>query len=124
MKATREKGMDWEQRDTIRSLAAETDDSLPRVLILGDSISLGYTPYVADLLKGKAFVSRPACNCGPSEFYLRERGSIAEWLGEKRWDVIHVNFGIWDHHFINDREDIFFLSESALEMFKRHEPDE
>ena len=124
LSAEREESMDWEQQDAIRPLSAETDDSLPRVLLLGDSISLGYTPYVTDLLQGKAFVARPACNCGPSEFYLRERGNIAEWLGEERWDVIHVNFGIWDHHFINDREDIFHFPESELEQLKGLDPDE
>ena len=29
---------------------------VPRVLIIGDSISLGYTPYVASILKGRAEV--------------------------------------------------------------------
>ncbi|MEC8506873.1 MAG: SGNH/GDSL hydrolase family protein, partial [Planctomycetota bacterium] len=29
---------------------------VPRVLIIGDSISLGYTPYVASILKGRAKV--------------------------------------------------------------------
>ena len=110
--------MDWEKKETIHKFAAEKDEALPRVLLLGDSISLGYTPYVIDRLKGKAFVTRPECNCGPSEFYLKERGNIAGWLGENRWDVIHVNFGIWDHHFINDQEDIFLLSDSNNELLK------
>ena len=108
--------MDWEKKDTIRQMANDDDGSLPRVLILGDSISLGYTPLVVEKMKRKAFVTRPACNCGPSEFYLRERGNIGKWLGEKPWDVIHVNFGIWDHHFINEKEEIFFYDQHAAEL--------
>ena len=108
--------MDWEKKDTIRQMANNDDGSLPRVLILGDSISLGYTPLVVEKMKGRAFVTRPACNCGPSEFYLRSRGNIGKWLGEKPWDVIHVNFGIWDHHFINEKEEIFFYDQHAAEL--------
>ena len=37
-------------------------DRLPNVLILGDSISLGYTPAVKRKLAGRANVSRPGCN--------------------------------------------------------------
>ena len=104
--------IDWEQKDTIRKgTYTDKGDALPRVLLLGDSISLGYTPFVIEKLKGKAFVTRPSCNCGPSEFYLEERGNIGMWLGDKPWDVIHVNFGIWDCHFVNDKEEIFFFDQ-------------
>ena len=34
------------------------DPTLPRVLIIGDSISIGYTPRVRRLLEGKANVHR------------------------------------------------------------------
>ena len=113
--------MDWEKKDTIKQFSYTDGGSLPRVLILGDSISLGYTPFVVEKMKGKAFVTRPARNCGPSEFYLRERGNIQQWLGEQPWDVIHVNFGIWDHHFVNDNEEIFFF-EQHLDELKAIEP--
>ena len=39
---------------------------LPRVLLIGDSISIGYTVPVRELLKGKANVHRPLTNCGPT----------------------------------------------------------
>ena len=58
--------MDWEKKDTIKQMASEGDGTLPRVLLLGDSISLGYTPIVVEKMKDRAFVTRPACNCGPS----------------------------------------------------------
>ena len=43
-----------------RSAFANPKDSpdLPNVLLIGDSISIGYTPYVRRLLQGKADVYR------------------------------------------------------------------
>ena len=82
--------IDWEQKETIRKGAySDKGDALPRVLLLGDSISLGYTPFVIEKLKGKAFVTRPTCNCGPSEFYLEERGNIWMWLSLQRRRIQH-----------------------------------
>jgi len=66
---------------------------LPRVLLIGDSISIGYTLQVRQGLKGKANVHRPAINCGPTTRGLQ---GIEKWLGEKKWDVIHFNFGLHD----------------------------
>jgi hypothetical protein len=66
---------------------------LPRVLIVGDSISIGYTPRVRKLLDGQASVHRPTTNCRWSA-YGNEH--INEWLGNTKWDVIHFNFGLWD----------------------------
>ena len=71
----------------------EDDPSLPRVLLLGDSISIGYTLAVRDLLAGKANVHRAPTNCGPT---TRGIESIDAWLGEKPWDVIHFNWGLHD----------------------------
>jgi hypothetical protein len=44
------------------------DPHLPRVLIIGDSISMGYTWEVRKFLSAKANVQHPAVNCGPTEF--------------------------------------------------------
>lgn len=69
------------------------DPTLPRVLIAGDSISIGYTPRVRRLLSGKANVHRPTTNCRWSAFGDEH---IHEWIGDSKWDVIHFNFGLWD----------------------------
>ena len=66
---------------------------LPRVLIIGDSISIGYTPRVRLLLDGKANIHRPTKNCRWSAFGDKE---IEKWLGNTEWDIIHFNFGLWD----------------------------
>ena len=39
---------------------------LPNVLLIGDSISMGYTLPVRKLLSGEANVHRPLTNCGPT----------------------------------------------------------
>ncbi len=70
---------------------------LPNVLIIGDSISIGYTLPVRKSLDGKANVFRPEVNCEHSELGAKE---IKKWIGNKKWDVIHFNFGIWDTHYM------------------------
>jgi acyl-CoA thioesterase-1 len=69
------------------------DPSLPRVLIIGDSISIGYTPRVRKLLDGTANVHRPETNCRWSAFGDEH---LPEWVGDAKWDIIHFNFGLWD----------------------------
>ena len=54
-------------------------EGLPRVLLIGDSISIGYTLPVRELLKGKANVHRPSTNCGPTS---RGVSGIDQWLGK------------------------------------------
>lgn len=73
---------------------------LPRVLLIGDSISIGYTVPVRQLLKGKANVHRPLTNCGPTTKGVAE---IDKWLGDGKWDVIHFNFGLHDLKYLGPR---------------------
>jgi len=69
------------------------DPKLPRVLIIGDSISIGYTPRVRKLLDGKANIHRPKTNCRWSAF---GNENVLDWIGDEKWDLIHFNFGLWD----------------------------
>jgi lysophospholipase L1-like esterase len=66
---------------------------LPRVLLIGDSISIGYTLPVRAHLAGKANVHRIPVNGGATEVGLE---NIDAWLGSGKWDVIHFNFGLHD----------------------------
>ncbi|MBK8090571.1 MAG: SGNH/GDSL hydrolase family protein [Verrucomicrobiaceae bacterium] len=70
---------------------------LPRVLLIGDSISMGYTVDVREMLKGTANVHRIPTNGGPTTNGLK---SIAQWLGDAKWDVIHFNWGLHDLKYI------------------------
>jgi acyl-CoA thioesterase-1 len=72
---------------------------LPRVLLIGDSISMGYTLPVRDLLKGKANVHRIPTNGGPTTNGLK---NLTAWLGDAKWDVIHFNWGLHDLKYVLD----------------------
>ena len=75
----------------------EDVEGLPRVLLIGDSISIGYTVGVRNLLKGKANVHRPLTNCGPTTKGLAQIEAWLKTVGEgKKWDVIHFNWGLHD----------------------------
>jgi len=70
------------------------DESLPDVLIIGDSISIGYTPYVIQNLRGVANVIRVKGNCQGTQFGVE---NIDKWLTHKKpWTVIHFNWGLHD----------------------------
>ncbi len=73
--------------------AAGGTNSLPRILIIGDSISIGYTPYVRTLLTNRAVVVH---NPGNAMHTRHGLANLDAWLGTDRWDVIHFNFGLHD----------------------------
>jgi acyl-CoA thioesterase-1 len=77
----------------------QDEAGLPRVLLIGDSISIGYTIAVRELLKGKANVHRIPTNGGPTTNGMK---SIKAWMGTSKWDVIHFNWGLHDLKYIMD----------------------
>lgn len=76
----------------------QDDPSLPRVLLIGDSISIGYTVPTRESLAGKVNVHRPLENCAHTEKGLEK---LDEWLGSKKWDVIHFNWGLHDLKYVD-----------------------
>lgn len=72
---------------------SQSAGSLPRVLIIGDSISIGYTPEVKKILASKAVVLH---NPGNAQHTGTGMKKIDNWLGEEKWQVIHFNWGLWD----------------------------
>ena len=79
--------------------AIKDEPGLPRVLLIGDSVSIGYTLQVRERLKGKANVHRIPVNGGATEVGLAH---MKEWLGDRHWDVIHFNFGLHDAKFASE----------------------
>ena len=71
----------------------EDNPALPRVLLIGDSVSRAYTKTVRKELTGIANVHRAPANCGPTSSGMKK---LDVWLGDGKWDVIHFNFGIHD----------------------------
>jgi acyl-CoA thioesterase-1 len=77
--------------------------ALPRVLLIGDSISIGYTVPVRKLLEGKANVHRIPANGGPTTNGLK---NLQACLGDGRWDVIHFNWGLHDLKLIDGKHQV------------------
>ena len=82
------------------------DPRLPNALILGDSISFGYTLKVRKLLANVANVYRPLDHGDKTPTNCADTGKgikyLPQWLGEKHWDVIHFNFGLHDLKYLDE----------------------
>jgi lysophospholipase L1-like esterase len=68
------------------------ETNLPRVLLIGDSITRGYYPEVEKRLAGKAYVSRLATSAFLSDPMLNQE--IAMVLDSYKFDVIQFNNGL------------------------------
>ena len=96
--AAPEAGSTAEINPNVKRWMFTPDPKLPNVLLIGDSISIGYTLDVRKALAGKANVYRPMkeqgpANCNGTTCGLKE---LESWLGTNKWAVIHFNFGLHD----------------------------
>src|SRR5437763_10538543 len=66
---------------------------LPKVVLVGDSIRLGYAPLVAKRLSGKARVVSVEANGGDSANVLAH---LDEWVIREKPAVVHLNCGLHD----------------------------
>ena len=101
------------------SLAPITDEpGLPRVLLIGDSISMGYTLPTRELLKGKANLHRIPTNGGSTKDGVAK---IDGWLGAGKWDVIHFNWGLHDlKHWKDNKLDPAGPQVSTVEEYEKN----
>jgi acyl-CoA thioesterase-1 len=76
-----------------------TEPEPAKVLIIGDSISIGYFKPVQEMLKGRAVVEH---NAGNAAHTANGLAKLDEWVGETRWDVIHFNHGLHDLKYVDD----------------------
>ncbi len=81
------------QHDDVGKAEFNEKAQLPRVLLLGDSISSGYSQPVRTLLEGKAKANVEARG-GSSTVTALEK--LDEWLGGTTWDVINFNWALND----------------------------
>ena len=70
-----------------------TSYKVKNVLIIGDSISIGYTPFIQKALAPDINVEHNPGNGGST---VRGVENIEKWIGDKEWDVILFNFGLHD----------------------------
>jgi len=73
---------------------------LPKVLIIGDSISMGYFEPTRDLLIDNAEIHHNRGNAQHTAYGLEK---LDEWLNETEWDVIHFNHGLHDLKYIDEK---------------------
>lgn len=69
---------------------------MKKILLLGDSIRLGYDNYVKESLKNVAEVYFPEENCGYGTNVLRKLHAWTDSLGLYEADAVHFNVGHWD----------------------------
>ena len=74
-------------------LCTAFNDKKPKILIVGDSISIGYTPFVKKHFLNNAVVLH---NIGNAQHTGTGLLKIEEWLGDAHWDIIQFNWGLWD----------------------------
>jgi hypothetical protein len=92
---------------------------MKKIVLLGDSIRMGYDKYVKNALHGVAEVYYPGENCQCAQHLLR---FMHQWKNDMKWpadvDLVHFNAGLWDVAEIYGEEPIT-LEEQYAEMIRR-----
>jgi lysophospholipase L1-like esterase len=92
---------------------------LPRVLLIGDSISIGYTPAVREALAGIANVHRIPENGGSTRDALKKLDAWLKTDGGGKWDVIHCNWGLHDlKHWKDGKLDLAGAQVTPVELYQ------
>jgi lysophospholipase L1-like esterase len=76
----------------VSGLAAQ-ERPLPKVVLIGDSIRMGYAPLVAKQLEGKATIISSSVNAEDSGNVLKH---LDEWVISEQPDFVHINAGLHD----------------------------
>lgn len=81
-----------------RFVPEESQQRKPRILLLGDSLSMGIWVSTQDLFQNNSSVASihgAPCNCMGIEKY---QTGLQQWLGDCEWDLIQFNIGMHYHH--------------------------
>jgi hypothetical protein len=81
----------------LNKTALQEELFMKKIVLIGDSIRMGYDKYVRAALDGKAEVLFPEENSRFAEYVLR---TVIDWKNNGKWgddvDVVHWNAGLWD----------------------------
>lgn len=89
---------------------------LPKVLIVGDSISIGYTKHLDAMLKDVAQVRHNPGNAAHTQNGVER---LDGWLAGAKYDVIHFNWGLHDLKYVKDGKlDLSGTRLATLEEYK------
>lgn len=90
---------------------------MKKVLLIGDSIRIGYQNYVKELLRDKAEVVFPEENGRFSKYTLWAMNLWINELGNP--DIIHFNTGLWDLHHEYPMIEALSTCEEYIENLRR-----
>lgn len=99
-------------------ITSATDHKLPKVLLIGNSITAGYYPGVVKLLEGKANVSKIATSQFLSDPMLLS--TLANVLDNFKFDVIHFNNGM--HGWQYSEDDYRKAFDHYVKVIRKHAP--
>ncbi|MGJ8592747.1 MAG: SGNH/GDSL hydrolase family protein [Aquaticitalea sp.] len=104
--------------------------ALPKIFIYGDSISIGYTEYVRESLKGKACVYRLHINGQSSNEFMERMEKLRHTMFQPflkdgwnfEWDVIHFNVGLHDLKYLHGKElnKVDGTQVSSIEVYEKN----
>ena len=77
----------------LAATVAAQERSLPKVVLVGDSIRMGYAPFVANLLEGKAVIVSAKANGEDTSNVLRH---LEAWVIKEQPAIVHINAGLHD----------------------------
>jgi hypothetical protein len=90
---------------------------MKKVVLIGDSIRMGYDKYVKEALEGTCEVFYPAGNCSFAQNVLR---FVHEWKEKGEWgddvDLVHWNAGLWDVPEILGDEPVTPIDQYAVQI--------
>jgi len=103
---------------SIAATARSESAARPRVLIIGDSISIGYNEPVREMLNGVADVTHNPGNAADTWKGLKE---LDAWIGSEKWSVIHFNWGLHDLKHVRDGKlDLTAPRVSTIEQYREN----
>ena len=90
---------------------------MKKVLLIGDSIRMGYDSYVKKALNNVCDVVYPDENCRFSQYILRYLTLWKEWLNlDENVDLVHWNAGHWDNFRIYGDEPVMPIDTYAYNI--------
>ncbi|MBR4949398.1 MAG: hypothetical protein IKZ25_01350 [Clostridia bacterium] len=84
---------------------------MKKILLIGDSIRIGYGQYVEFAFDGVAKVYYPGENCRISSYVIKYLNVWKKQLNLDDVDLVHFNAGIWDAIVMNDGKSVTSIEE-------------
>ncbi len=92
---------------------------MKKIVLIGDSIRMGYDKYVRESMQNVAEVYFPAENCSFAEYILRHMHTWLDNLGVDEADVVHWNAGLWDTLRIYEDEECLTTIDAYVNTLER-----